>query len=166
MDDATPSTRKLYIAVIGGSAAPTEVCRTAEVVGRGVAEAGAFLLCGGRSGVMEAACRGAKGGGGTTIGLLPGEERGTENDHVDIALPTGMGEMRNMLIVHASDVVIAVGGEFGTLSELAFALRIGKPVIGIGTWELAKDGRVSDAIKVVEGPAEAVRLAVELTKGT
>lgn len=159
-------TKKLYVAVIGGSDAPADVCRTAETVGRRVAEAGALLLCGGRTGVMEAACRGAKDAGGTTIGFLPGEERGTENDHVDIALPTGMGEMRNMLIVHASDVVIAVGGEFGTLSELAFALRIGKPVIGIGTWELSKGGEVSDAIRVVEDPAEAVRLAVELARGT
>lgn len=111
---------------------------------------------------MEAACRGAKQAGGTTIGFLPGEERGSQNDHVDIALPTGMGEMRNMLIVRASDVVIAIGGEFGTLSELGFALRIGKPVVGIGTWELSKAGRVSDAIQVVEDPAEAVRLALEL----
>ena len=159
-------TKKLYVAVIGGSDAPADVCRNAEKVGRGVAEAGALLLCGGRTGVMDAACRGAKDAGGTTIGFLPGEERGTENDHVDIALPTGMGEMRNMLIVHASDVVIAVGGEFGTLSELAFALRIGKPVIGIGTWELSKGGEVSDAVRVVEDPAEAVRLAVEVARGT
>lgn len=149
-----------YIAVIGGSEADAEHCRIAEEVGREVARSGALLLCGGRGGVMEAVCRGAKGEGGTTIGLLPGDERGTENDHVDIALPTGMGEMRNMLIVHAADAVIAVGGEFGTLSELAFALRIGKPVIGIDTWELSRSGRVTDAITVVEDPVEAVALAL------
>ena len=154
--------RKIYVGVIGGSDAPQDVCGKAELVGRDVARAGAFLLCGGRSGVMEAACRGAKSAGGTTIGLLPGDERGTENDHVDIALPTGMGEMRNMLLVHASDVLIAVGGEFGTLSELAFALRVGKPVVGVGTWELSKEGRLSDAIHVVDDPAKAVSVALDL----
>ena len=154
--------RKVYIAVIGGSDAPEDVCRTAETIGRDVARVGAFLLCGGRTGVMEAACRGAKRAGGTTIGLLPGDRRGSENEHVDIALPTGMGEMRNMLLVHASDVVIAVDGEFGTLSELAFALRLGKPVVGIGTWELSKQGRASDAIRVVDDPAQAVSAALEL----
>ncbi|MBW3594735.1 MAG: TIGR00725 family protein [Actinobacteria bacterium] len=152
----------MYVAIIGGSDATEEVCEIAEAVGRDVARAGAFLLCGGRSGVMEAACRGAKEAGGTTIGFLPNAERGTENDHVDIALPTGMGEMRNMLIVHAADVVIAVEGEFGTLSELAFALRIGKPVVGIDTWQLAKHGEVSDAIRVAQDAAEAVRLALDL----
>ncbi len=154
--------RRLYVAIIGGSDAGEEDLAKAHVVGREVARAGAFLLCGGRSGVMEATCRGAKEAGGTTIAFLPGEGRGSENDHVDIALPTGMGEMRNMLIVHASDVVIAVGGEFGTLSELAFALRIGKPVVGLETWELSKAGRVSSAIHVVDDPTEAVRRALEL----
>ena len=157
-----------YIAVIGGSEFVEEDCANAEEVGRELARAGALLLCGGRSGVMEAACRGAKANGGTTIGFLPGEERGEENDHVDIALPTGMGEMRNMLIVHAADAVIAVGGEFGTLSELAFALRVGKPVFGIDTWELSKKGKAADAIEVVHSPSEAVSRALERvrSKGT
>ena len=150
-----------YVAVIGGSEHVEEDCEAAEVVGRELARAGALLLCGGRSGVMEAACRGAKREGGTTIGFLPGDQRGTENDHVDIALPTGLGEMRNMVIVTASDVVIAIGGEFGTLSELAFALRVGKPVIGLGTWELSKKGEVSDAITVIEDPAKAVKVALQ-----
>lgn len=151
-----------YIAVIGGSEHVEEDARAAEAVGYELARAGAILLCGGRSGVMEAACRGAKNGGGLTIGFLPGAERGDENEHVDIALPTGMGEMRNMLIVTACDAVIAVGGEFGTLSELAFALRVGKPVVGIGTWELSKGGQVSDAIVVLDDPGEAVAKAIEL----
>ena len=158
----TAESKTPYIGVIGGSEYVEEDCAAAEKVGRELARAGALLLCGGRSGVMEAACRGAKECGGTTIGFLPGEERGTENGHVDIALPTGLGEMRNMLIVHASDVVIAVGGEFGTLSELAFALRVGKPVVGIGTWELSKKGKASDAIHIVDDPSEAVRLALKL----
>ena len=154
--------------MIGGSEWVERDCAKAEEVGRELARAGALLLCGGLSGVMEAACRGAKANGGTTIGFLPGDERGDENDHVDIALPTGMGEMRNMLIVHAADAVIAVGGEFGTLSELAFALRIGKPVFGIDTWELSKKGKVAEAIEVVDSPSEAVARALERvrSKGT
>lgn len=155
-----------YIAVVGGSEYVEEDCRAAEVVGRELARAGSLLLCGGRSGVMEAACRGAKAAGGTTIGFLPGEVRGDENGYVDIALPTGLGEIRNMLIVHASDAVIAIGGEFGTLSEISFALRVGKPVVGLGTWELSKNGTVSDAIHVVDDPAAAVEAALELARGT
>lgn len=149
-----------YIAVIGGSAFDEFAARAAEEVGREIARAGGILVCGGLTGVMEAACRGAKEGGGTTVGFLPGASRGAENDYVDIALPTGMGEMRNMLIVNACDVVIAVGGEFGTLSEIAFALRVGKPVVGIDTWELSKRGKASDAIAVEVDPAEAVRRAM------
>ncbi len=149
-----------YVAVVGGSEYVEEDYRAAEEVGREIARAGGFLLCGGRSGVMEAACRGAKELGGTTIGFLPGDDRVTANDYVDIALPTGLGEMRNMLIVTASDAVIAIGGEFGTLSEIAFALRIGKPVIGLGTWELSKHGEVSDAIQVVDDAKEAATTAL------
>lgn len=158
------TTTKPYIAVIGGSEYVEEDCRAAEEVGAEVARAGAFLLCGGLSGVMEAVCRGAKQHGGTTIGFLPGERRGAENDHVDIALPTGLGEMRNMVIVHAADAVIAIGGEFGTLSELGFALRVGKPVVGLGTWELSKKGKASDAISVVDDPATAVQEAIRLAR--
>ena len=154
-----------YVAVVGGSEYVEEDCRAAEEVGARIAAAGGLVLCGGRSGVMEAVCRGAKRSGGTTIGFLPGEERGAANDYVDIALTTGLGEMRNMLIVQASDVVIAVGGEFGTLSELAFALRIGRPVVGLGTWELSKKGEVADAIHVVDDPAAAVDKAIELVTG-
>ncbi len=151
-----------YIAVIGGSEHVEEDYRAAEEVGRAIARAGGYVLTGGHLGVMEAACRGAKECGGTTIGFLPSEDRTSANDYVDIALPTGLGEMRNMLVVHASDVVIAVGGEFGTLSELAFALRVGKPVVGLGTWELSKKGRAADAIHVVDDPASAVRAALRL----
>ena len=113
---------------------------------------------------MEAACRGAASGGGTTIGLLPGSDRSEANDHVQVAIPTGMGEMRNMLVVRAADAVIAISGEFGTLSEVAFALRIGKPVVGLGTWELSKGGRVSDAIEAVDSPEQAVDRALALAR--
>ena len=91
---------------------------------------------------MEAACRGARAAGGTTVGLLPGNDRRDANPHVEVAIPTGMGELRNGLIVRAADAVIAVGGEYGTLSEIGFALKIGRPVVGLGTWELAQGGRL------------------------
>lgn len=85
---------------------------------------------------MEAACRGAREGGGTTVGILPGTDRGAANEFVDVAVPTGLGEARNALVVRAADALIAVGGGYGTLSEIALALKAGKPVIGLGTWEI------------------------------
>jgi uncharacterized protein (TIGR00725 family) len=94
------------------------------------------LVCGGLGGVMEAACRGAKEGGGTTVGILPGSERSAANEFVDVAIPTGLGEARNALVVRAADALIAVGGGYGTLSEIAFALKAGKPVVGLGSWEI------------------------------
>lgn len=111
---------------------------------------------------MEAACRGAKAAGGTTLGVLPGEDREDANDYLDIAVATGMGEMRNMIVVHSADVVIALAGEFGTLSEIAFALRTDKPVVGLDTWELAQRGEASDAIVRVKEPEEAVAEALRL----
>jgi uncharacterized protein (TIGR00725 family) len=111
---------------------------------------------------MEAACRGAKAEGGTTVGILPGDDRRAGNAFLDVALPTGMGEARNALVVKAADVVIAIGGEFGTLSEIALALRTGKPVVGISTWELAKDGRPVDAIVRAVSAADAVEAAFAL----
>lgn len=103
---------------------------------------------------MEAACRGAKRAGGTTVGLLPGLDRANANAHVDVALPTGLGEARNAVVVRAADAVIAVGGGYGTLSEIALALRQGKPVVGLGTWEI-------EGIRVVEAPEAAVRAAFD-----
>jgi uncharacterized protein (TIGR00725 family) len=111
---------------------------------------------------MEATCRGARSAGGITIGLLPDERRGAENPYLSVALATGMGVMRNMLVVRAVDAVIALAGEFGTLSEIGFALRIGTPVVGLSTWELSNQGEVSDAVEVVETPQEAVERAVQL----
>ncbi len=111
---------------------------------------------------MEAVCEGARSEGGMTIGFLPGDDRAYANEFVDIAQPTGMGEMRNMLLVRASDVVIAISGEFGTLSEVAYALRLGIPVVGLDTWELRKRGETSTAITNVTSPEEAVRTALKL----
>lgn len=109
---------------------------------------------------MEAACRGARSQGGLTIGILPGDDRDEANDYVDVAIPTGMGEMRNALIVRAVDAVIAVSGEFGTLSEIALALKLGKRVVGVSTWDLSREGKVSDAIVRADSAPEAVRLAL------
>ena len=108
------------------------------------------MVCGGLGGAMEAACRGAKAEGGTTVGILPGGDRSAANPYVDVAVPTGLGEARNALVVRAADAVIAVAGGYGTLSEIALALSAGKPVVGLGTWEL--EGVVDGLAR----PAEAV----------
>ena len=130
-----------WLAVVGPGAASPEEESAAEAVGAQIARAGAVLVCGGRAGAMEAACRGARAQGGTTVGLLPGTDRADANPHVEIAIPTGLGELRNGLVVRSADAVIAVAGEYGTLSEVAFALKTGKPVVGLGTWELARGRR-------------------------
>ena len=152
----------LYVGVVGPDPAPNDVAAKAEEVGRLLANAGAVLVCGGLGGVMEAACHGAVEQGGTTIGLLPGTSRGGGNPYLTVSIPTGMGEMRNALVVRSSDAVIAVAGEFGTLSEIAFALKTGVPVVGLETWELAKRGQRVDAFLVAQSPEEAVREALRL----
>ncbi len=124
------------IGVIGAGRADDETLRVAEEVGSLVARSGALLVCGGLGGVMEAAARGAKSAGGATVGILPGSSRSDANEWIDIAVATGFGEARNMAIVRTADVLIAVGGEYGTLSEIAFALKTGKRVIGLGTWDI------------------------------
>ena len=154
----------IYVAVSGGGEADDEACRVAEQLGLELARRGAVLVTGGLGGAMAAACRGAKDGGGTTIGILPADDRADANPWVDVAVPTGLGEGRNALVVRASDAVVAVAGEFGTLSEIALALRLGKPVIGLGTWELARDGRPVEAIVVAATPSEAAETAVTLAR--
>jgi uncharacterized protein (TIGR00725 family) len=126
----------------------------AEPIGRLVAERGAVLVCGGLGGAMEAACRGAKQAGGTTVGILAGIDREDANPYVDIALPTGLGQARNAVVVRAADAVIAVGGGYGTLSEIALALRHGKPVIGVDTWEI-------EGVVFVDSPEAAVKAAFD-----
>jgi hypothetical protein len=125
-----------YVAIAGPGDASAREREAAEQVGRLVAERGAIVVCGGLGGVMEAACRGARQSGGTTVGILPGADRGAANPYVDVAVPTGLGEARNALVVRTADVLIAVGGGYGTLSEIALALKAGKRVIGLGTWEI------------------------------
>ncbi|MGH7538861.1 MAG: TIGR00725 family protein [Gemmatimonadales bacterium] len=122
---------KPVIAVVGGSTCTAAEAALAEDLGRRLAQSGAVVVCGGLGGVMEAVARGVRAGGGQTIGILPGSDPGEANPHIDVALATGMGEMRNALIVRAAGAVIAVGGGHGTLSEIALALRIGTPVVGL-----------------------------------
>jgi len=153
-----------YVAVCGPDdpGASAEALAWAEDVGRLLARAGAVVVCGGQGGVMEAAARGAAEEGGTVVGILPGRDRSTANRYLTMAIPTGMGEMRNTLVVRAADALIAVAGEFGTLSEIAFALKVGVPVVGLHTWELSKQGRRVEAFADVETPEEAVATALQL----
>jgi uncharacterized protein (TIGR00725 family) len=125
-------------------------------VGRLVAERGAVLICGGLGGAMEAACRGAREAGGTAVGILPGADRRDANPFVHIAVPTGLGQGRNVVIVHAADVLIAVGGGYGTLSEVALALRAGKPVVGLGSWEVEGVVVADSAQAAVEAAFDAL----------
>lgn len=150
--------------MVGPAAADPNATERALDVGRRLAERGAVVVCGGLGGVMEAACRGASERGGTTLGILPGIDRSEANPYVDVAVPTGLGEARNTLVVRAADAVIAVAGEFGTLSEIAFALKVGKPVVGIGTWELARRGEEVDAIRRASSAEGAVAQALELAE--
>lgn len=154
----------VHVAVSGGGDAGEETCRQAEELGRELARRGAVVVTGGLGGAMEAACRGAKAEGGTTIGILPSDDRADANAWVDVAVPTGLGEGRNALVVRAADVVVAVAGEFGTLSEIALALRLGRPVVGLGTWELVRRGRAVPAIVVASGPADAAEKAMGLAR--
>jgi uncharacterized protein (TIGR00725 family) len=128
--------RTPYVAVIGPGEASRDELHSAESVGAGLAAAGAVVVTGGLGGVMEAACRGARSRRGRTVGLLPGEDRDAANGWVEIAVATGLGELRNGLVVRAADAVVAVGGGHGTLSEIALALKLGRPVVGLGTWEV------------------------------
>jgi len=152
--------RAPWIAVIGpGEATPAEL-ETAEEVGAAVAESGAVLVCGGLGGVMEAACRGARSKLGVTFGFLPGDDREDANGWVQHAVPTGLGEGRNLLVVRSADAVVAIGGSWGTLSEIALGLRAGKPVVGLETWELRRGGAPAAGIVVAAGPREAVAEAL------
>lgn len=152
---------KRYIAVIGEGSCDEATARQAEDVGRLVAGAGAVLVCGGLGGVMEAACRGAKGAGGVTLGVLPGLDRAEGNPYLDYSVVTGIGHARNLAVAASGDAVIAVGGKFGTLSEIGLASKAGRPVVLLGSWELSRDGQAPEGVMVAGTPAEAVRLVQE-----
>jgi uncharacterized protein (TIGR00725 family) len=151
---------KTFVAVIGGENCTAEVGRLAEQVGRLLAERGVVLVCGGRGGVMEAACRGAKAAGGLTVGILPGDDRSQSNAYVDIPVVTGLGWARNAVVVKTAQAAIALDGKYGTLSEIACALQEGIPVVGVGTWTLVREGVVDDLMMVAETPADAVEKAL------
>jgi uncharacterized protein (TIGR00725 family) len=149
----------------GGSAGPADV-DAAHEVGRLLASAGLGIVCGGLGGVMEAACRGARSAGGLTVGLLPGDDPSAANPFVDVPIPTGLGEARNLLVARTGAVLVAIGGEHGTLSEIGFALRAGRPVVGLRTWGLVRpDGSPELALHLAPDPAGAVELALSLLGG-
>jgi len=140
--------RKKVVAVIGASEAEEKVLKDTEAVGEGIARFGALLICGGLGGVMEAACRGAKKVGGITIGILPGTDRADANIHVDVPIITGMGQARNIIIARSCDAAVAISGRYGTLTEIAYCLMFGVPVIGLGTWKVSSES-MSETIPII-----------------
>ncbi|MFN8038290.1 MAG: TIGR00725 family protein [Acidimicrobiales bacterium] len=170
MTSATRPTRQPYVSVIGGYDVAPEVLAAAEEVGRGLASSGAVVVTGGRGGVSEAASKGAFEAGGTTIGILPGTDRSEANPYLTVAVCTGIGLTRNALVAMNGDVVIALDGAFGTLSELAHALLAGTPVVGFGTWRLDREPdsdrvEAEDPIVRVPTPAAAVEAALRAVGG-
>ncbi|MGH9117285.1 MAG: TIGR00725 family protein [Acidimicrobiales bacterium] len=149
-----------HVAVVGGYKVDADTLASAEEVGRRLATAGAVVVTGGRHGVAEAASRGAAGAGGLTIGILPGRDRAEANPWVQVAVPTGLGDTRNALVVMGADAVIALTGRYGTLSEIAFALLAGTPVVALGSWELGLEGRPDPSIERATDPADAVERAL------
>ena len=145
-----------YVSVVGSGTASGELYEAARRVGRLVAERGGTLICGGRSGVMEAAARGATEAGGVAIGVLPDEDRRRANAFLAFSIATGTGHARNLAVVCSGDVVIAVGGEYGTLSEIGLAIKVGRPVVALRSWELGEH------LSVVSTPEEAVERAFDL----
>lgn len=153
---------ELVISVIGSGEADAETAALAEEVGRLLARRGVTVACGGLGGVMAAVCRGAKAEGGRTIGILPGDDPRDANPWVEVAVCTGIGYARNIIVVKTGWAVIAVGGAYGTLSEIGHALAEGIPVVGLRTWELARNGARDDGIIPALDPQDAVEKAVAL----
>jgi uncharacterized protein (TIGR00725 family) len=150
--------RKKIIAVIGSGTADETILKIAEDVGRLIARRGAVLICGGLGGVMDTASKGAKSAGGITVGILPQNHTKDANPNIDIPIASGFGEGRNVIIARTADAIIAVGGEYGTLSEIAFGLKMGKPVIGIGTWDIKGTIKAKNAEDAVEKAFELLSL--------
>ena len=149
----------MFIAVIGARKCDKKTYALAEQVGRELARRGATVVCGGLGGVMEAACKGARRAGGRTIGILPGKNHRDANPYVDIPIVTSLGEARNSIVVRTARAIIAVGGEYGTLSEIAFALKFGIPVIGLGTWRIARSNKRVQIIQARDAK-QAIELAI------
>ncbi len=150
----------MIVAVIGGGKCTPKTASLAEEVGQELAKHDAALICGGLGGVMKSACRGACQAGGQTIGVLPGNNPADANDYVQIPIVTGMGEMRNVIIIKSAQAVIAIDGEFGTLSEIGHALANGLPVIGLDTWELYKNGKPDKSVILAKDAKDAVNKAL------
>ncbi|HEX5369381.1 MAG TPA: TIGR00725 family protein [Dehalococcoidia bacterium] len=155
----------MIIGVIGGAQTTPEMLAQADSVGRELAHRGCVLICGGLGGVMEAACRGAQQAGGTTIGVLPGDDRHEANAYVTLPIVTGIGRARNVIVALTSEALIAVDGGYGTLSELGFALQFGRPVVGIGTWRFGNGAGEDASIVRCEDVVQAVDKAIELARG-
>lgn len=149
---------KPIIAIVGAGKCSKKLRDRAAEVGKYVAEQGGVVVCGGLGGIMEGAARGAKEAGGLTIGILPTENKEDANEYIDVVIPTGFGEARNIMVVRTADAVVAFPGKYGTLSEMAFALHAGKPVISVSAWKLG------DEIRHVDSPLEAAKLAMELAE--
>ncbi|MDP9341377.1 MAG: TIGR00725 family protein [Actinomycetota bacterium] len=160
-----PAEPPVYVAVCGPGVASAEEEAWAEEVGRLLAREGAVVVCGGMTGVMDAVARGAAEEGGVSIGILPTPDRAGASAHLTYSIPTGLAEARNVLVARAADVLIAISGEFGTLSEIAFALKFGVPVVGLSTWELHRRAQIVQAYPTAATPAEAVREALRLAPG-
>ncbi len=141
-----------YVGVVGPSEATGALRQMGYQVGERLARSGCVLVCGGLHGVMAAACQGARAAGGLTVGLLPQDHRGAANPYLSVAIPTGLGELRNGLIVRSSDAVVAIGGSWGTLSEIALAVRTDKPVIALRSWRVLESASTAE---VRGGPVAA-----------
>ena len=159
-----PQKKRKFIAVIGGSQCSAQETRVAEEVGRELARRDAVLVCGGLGGVMEAACKGASSEGGTTIGILPGDNRRQANPYVHIPIVTNIGYARNIIVVKSAQAVIAIGGSHGTLSEIGHALQYNIPVIGLNTWSLSRNGQPEDSIILAQNATDAVKKALDLAE--
>jgi len=157
--------RTMNVAVIGHSSCSEQEARLAETVGELLAGKGAVVVCGGLGGVMEAVCRGARSHGGLTVGILPGDDPEAANRWVEVRIATGMGEARNALVVKSARAVIAIGGGYGTLSEIALALKNRIPVIGLNTWSLSRHGGLDESIIRVDSATQAVEQAMNGVTG-
>jgi uncharacterized protein (TIGR00725 family) len=156
--------REVIVAVIGTRQPSPEESKLAEDVGRELAKNGVALICGGLGGVMADACRGARAEGGLTIGVIPGDDRKSANPYVQIPIVTGIGYARNVIIVRSAQAVIAVGGGYGTLTEIGYALDSKIPVIGLGTWKISRNNQLDKSIIRARNAREAVNKALKLIK--
>ena len=155
----------MIVSVIGEGQVRPHIALLAEQVGMELANRGVQVACGGLGGVMEAVCKGAKSAGGTTIGILPGTDPRDANRWVDIPICTGLGYARNLIVVRSGLAVIAVGGAYGTLSEIGHALGDGIPVIGLQTWSVSRNGQEDRSISIANDAVEAVDMAMEAAAG-